>query len=104
MALVVHRLTLSFPDYEKYELGSQLRKATKSIALNIAEGYGKRKSANEFKRFLAMAIGSCDETKVLISFAGDLGYLSQAQCVELKSEYDTIGKMLYRLHSNWKQR
>ena len=74
LALKVHEITLKFPDIEKHELGSQLRRATKSIPLNIGEGYGKRSSENEFKRFLMMAIGSCDEVKILIEFAKDLNY------------------------------
>jgi len=44
MALDIHQLTLKFPGYERFELGSQLRRATKSIPINIAEGYGKRNS------------------------------------------------------------
>ena len=101
-ALNIHRLTLEFPNHEKYEMGSQLRRATKSIPMNIAEGFGKRGSIDEFKRFLSMAIGSCDEIRILINFAKDLGYLSQSQYEELKNEYDVIGKMLYRLHTNWR--
>ena len=42
LALEVHKLTLKFPDFEKYELGSQARRAAVSIPVNIAEGYGKK--------------------------------------------------------------
>ena len=42
LALQVHQLTLKFPDFERYELGSQLRRAATSIPINIAEGYGKK--------------------------------------------------------------
>jgi four helix bundle protein len=103
LALKTHQLTLNFPEIERHELGSQLRRATKSIPLNIGEGYGKKNSANEFKRFLVMAIGSCDEVKILIEFARDLGYISQNTYKGLKNEYEQLGKMLYRLHQKWQK-
>ncbi len=43
-ALELHRLTLRFPGFERGELGSQLRRASKSVPLNIAEGYGRKRS------------------------------------------------------------
>ena len=103
VALEIHKITLKFPDYERYELGSQLRKATKSIPLNIGEGHGKRNSIDEFKRFLQMAIGSCDEVKILIEFAKDLGYIAEEEYLVLIDEYDQIGKMLYVIHKNWRR-
>ena len=42
LAIVTHRHTLKLPKYENYELGSQLRRASKSIVFNIVEGYGRR--------------------------------------------------------------
>ncbi len=103
-ALIIHQITLKFPEFERYELGSQIRRATKSIPLNIGEGYGKRNSVDEFKRFLQMAIGSCDEVKILIEFAKDLGYIVDKKYLELIDEYDQIGKMLYVLHKNWQKK
>ena len=64
LSLVVHRWTLSFPAIEQHALGDQIRRASKSICANIAEGYGRQKrSKAEFKRFVAMAIGSADEMR-----------------------------------------
>ena len=102
-ALEMHRISMTFPQQEQYELGSQIRRATKSIALNIAEGYGKRSSEAEFKRFLVIAIGSCDEVKVQLAFCKDLGYISEEQYGEKEKEYVEIGKMLTKLVQNWKK-
>jgi four helix bundle protein len=52
LGLRVHRVTHTFPDFERFELGSQLRRAALSIPVNIAEGYGKKSSVADFKRFL----------------------------------------------------
>ena len=102
-ALRVHKLTLNFPDLEKRELGSQMRRASKSIPLNIGEGYARSKSVDDFKRFLTMSIGSCDEMKILIEFCRDLNYIDVAVYQELAGEYEQIGKMLYGLHQSWRK-
>jgi four helix bundle protein len=102
LSLEVHKLTLAFPDFERFEIGRQLRNASKSIAVNIAEGYGRKSSAADFKRFLVIALASCDEVKVWLSYAGDLGYLTGDDVVRLTSRYEEVGKMLHGLHRGWK--
>ena len=101
LALEVHKLTLGFPDFERFEIGRQMRTSAMSIAVNIAEGYGRRTSSADFKRFLVMATGSCDEVKVWLSFARDLGYLSPEATVTFTSRFDEVGKMLFGLRRNW---
>ena len=59
-------------------MAQQLRAASKSIAVNIAEGMGKQESPAEVKRFIRIAIGSCDQTRVWLEFARDLSYLNSA--------------------------
>ncbi len=56
----MHRLVNLLPKNE-YKLRSQTWEAAKSIAPLIAEGFAKKRSQNEFKRFLLMALGSSDE-------------------------------------------
>ena len=92
--VAIYRMTESFPEEEKYGMTSQIRRAGVSIPLNIAEGYGKRSSQEEFKRFLVMAMGSANEVRVLLEFAKDLGYIEQTQYEKASQEYDEIGKML----------
>ena len=101
-ALEVHRLTLKFPTFERSELGSQLRRASSSIPINIAEGYGRKKSASDFKRFLIIALGSCDETSVLLDFSRDLNYLDEETHALLKEKYEEIGKGLTKTIQIWK--
>lgn len=72
----VYRVTRLFPKEERFGLTDQLRRAAVSIALNIAEG-SDRKSDLEFKRFLRMAIGSCEEVVTALYIAIDQKYLGK---------------------------
>ena len=93
-ALSVYKVTETFPETEKYGITNQIRRASLSIPLNIAEGFAKRESQQEFKRFLLMAIGSSNEVSVLINFAKDLKMLTVEQYEAARAEYEEIGKML----------
>ena len=103
LALQIHKATLTFPDFEKRELASQMRRASKSVALNIGEGYARRKSSDDFIRFITMSIGSRDEMKILIEFSRDLSYISKETYEDYLGQYEQLGKMLYRLHQNWQK-
>ena len=93
-ALAVYKMTATYPETERYALVSQMQRASTSIALNIAEGYAKKESQTEFKRFLLMAIGSANEMNVLLDFSKDLGYITREQYEKAYKEYNEIGKML----------
>lgn len=97
----VHKLALKFPDYERFGLCDQLRRSSKSIPANIAEGYGRRRSAREFKHYLTLALGSANETIVHLEIARALVYADQAAAENLIETYNAIGKMLYRLIETW---
>ena len=94
VSLKIHEISLKLPDFEKHELGSQIRRASKSVAMNIAEGYARNASAKDTKRFFIMALGSCEEVRVQIDYLKDLKYLCEEESKELEQEYIEIGKML----------
>lgn len=94
-----HRLTLnvytvssSFPKGEIYGLTSQMRRASVSIASNIAEGCG-RGSDSEMAHFMSIATGSASELQCQILLAGDLGFLDGATCAELEAQVIEVKKM-----------
>ena len=95
--LAIYELTKNYPEEEKYGITSQMRRASTSIPLNIAEGYAKKSSQEEFKRFLLMSIGSANEMQVLLDYSKDLGYISQEKYEKAKNEYNEIGRMLSNL-------
>ncbi len=103
LSLEVHRISLSMPQVEQYGLADQIRRASKSICANIAEGFGKQgESKREFKRYIRIALGSSDEMRVWIRYCLDLGYIGDRQWSEWRDRYQEISKMLQGLPSNWK--
>ena len=103
ISLAIHRASMNFPREEQFGgLADQIRRASKSICANLAEGYGKQAySAAEFRRYLQMAIGSADEMRVWIRYALDLGYIDEATWGRWRDEYQSIAKMLQGLHRAW---
>ena len=101
-ALGVSELTKAFPKHEQFELARQLRRAARSIPANIVEGWAKRASAPEFKRYLQVSIGSCDEARMWLEMSRDEGYISSEQCAEFVSLYNRIGAMLQSLWKQWR--
>ena len=101
ISLAVHRASLHFPPIEQRALADQVRRASKSICGNIAEGFGKqRRSGAEFKRYLLMAIGSADEMQVWVRYCRDLNYVDEETCAQWRSEFRQIARMLQGLYSS----
>ncbi|RWL91592.1 MAG: four helix bundle protein [Mesorhizobium sp.] len=103
VSLDVHRATLVFPKIEQYALADQMRRSSKAICANLAEGFAKQThSRPEFARFISMALGSCSEMETWISYAFDLGYVAQAQHDEWLQSYVYIYGMLVNLRERLK--
>jgi len=96
LALETYRATSRFPSREVFGLTSQLRRATVSIPLNIAEGHC-RHSRLEYLQFLSVARGSAAEVSTLLSLARDLSYLEAEAAERLTGLADSVGMMLTRL-------
>ena len=97
LSLEVHRASLEFPAIEQRALADQIRRASKSICANLAEGFGRqRMSRPEFGRFLMMAIGSSDEM-VWVLYCRDLGYIESDVAERWRGAYREIARMLWGL-------
>ncbi len=98
ISLEVHRVSLNFPDAEQRALADQVRRASKSICANIAEGFAKQRgSKGEFRRFLTIALGSSDEMRVWTRYCLDLGYIDEAVWHHWREEYQNVSRMLQGL-------
>jgi four helix bundle protein len=102
VALEISRAARRFPGPEQFELARQLRRAARSIPANIVEGWAKRVSAPEFKRYLQVAIGSCDECKLWLEMSRDEGFLNPEECATLENKLNVVGAMLKSLWKQWK--
>jgi four helix bundle protein len=93
LTLSIYKQTHTFPKEELYGLTSQIRRASSSIPINIAEGCG-RGSDKDFARFLQIAFGSASETEYLLLLCFELGYLSENNYLESNFSIQEIKKML----------
>lgn len=89
----VYRKTESFPKDERFGLISQLRRASVSIAANIAEKAGRR-SDKEFLNFLSIAQGSASEVETELLISSRLKYLYENDFRTLMEKTDEIGRMI----------
>jgi four helix bundle protein len=80
LSLELHRFSLDLPKIEQFGgLADQLRRASKSVCSLMAEGAGRQQgSPREFARYLTMAIGSAEETRLWCHYCLDLGYVTGA--------------------------
>ncbi len=102
LAIIVNKEANKLPIFEKNDLGSQMRRGSKSPPANIAEGWAKRRFPKEMQRHLDIAVGSCNEMEVHISLARDLGYWPSTFCDRLIQRYIHLGGKLVNLRNKWK--
>ncbi len=104
LAKRVHLASLELPPFELYEQGSQVRRSSKSIKDQIAEGYGRKRYKPEVIKFLTYAQSSCDETYSQLEMILEL-YPDLSDFSELIPEYDALGKRINKfiqyVELNW---
>lgn len=96
LALEAHELTMAFPKFELYELGSQLRRASNAAPAMLAEGFGN-KHTNIYSENISRAIGEIKETKHHLKMACNKKYLDQKTLDDFIARYDECLRMLHGL-------
>ncbi len=95
LAVEIHKMSLELPKFEMYEEGSQIRRSSKSIKSNIAEGFGRRRYKQEFIKFLTYSLASCDETTDhLDTLYETKSFVDEEKYRKLSEEYDYLGRMI----------
>lgn len=101
VSIDIHKSSMNFPKEEQFSLTSQMRRASKSICANIAEGFSRQyDSNNEYKRYISMALGSANEMLVWLEYVERLQYANPKTIAAWKEEYAVICKMLKSLHKS----
>jgi four helix bundle protein len=97
-AMRIFEVSKLFPVEGKYSLTDQIRRSSRSVCANIAEGWRKRRYPNAFVSKLSDADAESAETQVWLEFALKCGYLDQTLTNELDGVYDRImGKLVNML-------
>ena len=96
LGLEIYQITGKFPKQELYSLTTQLRRSAVSIPSIIAEGSG-RKTTADYLRFLYIEHGSCCELETQVMLSGDLGYIPKPVINALQENFAEIERMLMAL-------
>lgn len=95
----IYQLTKHFPDEEKFGLVSQLRRASVSIASNIAEG-SSRNTPKDQQRFYTIAYSTTIEVMNHIIIANEIDLIQSDVYIAIRKQLETITKMINSLHDS----
>jgi four helix bundle protein len=90
----IFKLTKTFPKEERYSHTDQIRRSSRSVCVNIGEGYRKRIYPKHFTSKMTDADGEATETSIWLDFALDCEYIDQQIHAALQAKYQEIGRML----------
>lgn len=94
LAMEIYSASKTFPQEERFALTSQIRRLSRSVAANIAEGFRKRQYPSMFANKLADSDAEATETQVWLDFAQNCGSLSGETHDRLVARYEELGRMI----------
>jgi len=97
LAVEIHRITADFPKEERYSLTDQIRRSSRSVPANIAEGWRKRRYKAAFISKLNDSEGEAAETQVWLDIAHKLSFLTMEKWEHLNSGYEKILGQLVKM-------
>ena len=100
-AMEIFEITKKFPKEETYSLTDQIRRSSRSVAINIREGFAKKKYGQVFIRHLNDALGSSEETRGKLDFSLSCKYISKEEYTKLDNQYDEANAIIYTLMHKW---
>ena len=99
-AMRVFEITRAFPADEKYSLTDQVRRSSRSVCSNLAEGWRKRKYEAVFKNKITDSMQEASETQCWLEFSLACKYINQETFDEIDSEYEELIAMLNSMEMN----
>ena len=100
MAKEIFEISKSFPREETYSLTDQIRRSSRSVTVNIGEGYRKRRYPKHFTSKMTDADGECTETQIWLDHARDCNYITEETRNNLNKNYEEVGRMLGSMADN----
>ena len=94
LAREIFEISKSFPKEETYSLTDQIRRSSRSVCVNIGEGYRKRKYPKHFSSKMTDADGECTETQIWLDIARDCKYINDETHDSILKNYEEVGRML----------
>lgn len=99
LAMEIFEITKEYPQAEKYSMVDQMRRSSRSVCANIAEGWRKRRYPAHFASKLSDSEAEAEETRVWLEFSFCCGYLSKTKFEELDGRYDLVIGQLVKMIS-----
>jgi len=99
-AMKIYNITKTFPIEERYSLVDQIRRSSRSVCSNIAEGWRKRRYELVFKNKITDSMQEASETQCWLEFSLACNYISTETFSELDKEYEEIIAMLNSMEMN----
>ena len=102
LSLEIEELLKTYPSSEKFLLTDQMRRASRSIPAQLAEGYARREAIKDFQRYIRDCIGESNEMINHLLLSKHKGYIKKpGYAEELIERYNKLGKKLMNLKNNW---
>ena len=102
LSLEIEELLKTYPSSEKFLLADQMRRASRSIPAQLAEGYARREAIKDFQRYIRDCIGESNEMINHLLLSKHKGYIKKpGYADELIERYNKLGKKLMNLKNNW---
>ena len=100
LATSICELTAGFPREERFALSDQIRRSSRSVCANLAEGYAKRRYPKHFIAKLTDAAGENYETQVWLRFARDHKYINEDHYIAHLRISEEVGRLLSFLQNH----
>ena len=100
LAMKIFKISKQFPSEERYSLTDQIRRSSRSVCVNLSEGYKRRR----YKDYFFSKLNDCEtengETEVWLQFSFDCGYLNEESHRQLISLNTEISKLIWYMIQN----
>lgn len=93
-AMSVFQITKAFPAEERYSLIDQIRRSSRSVCSNLAEGWRKRRYEAVFKNKITDSMQEASETQCWLEFSLACRYIEKEVFERLDNDYERIVAML----------